>query len=116
MEFDVQDFARDIHELLVLSALRDAPRHGYQLALDIEEGSNGLFRLKHGTLYPILHRLEREGLIRGSWSRDGGRSRKVYELTSAGARRLEGGTGRVEEVVSRLLALLQAPDSDAAPA
>ncbi len=114
--FDVQGFARDIHELLVLSTLREGPRHGYQLALDIESGSNGLFRLKHGTLYPILHRLEAEGWIRGSWSRDGGRRKKVYELTASGKRRLEGGTGRVRQIVQCLLDLLHGSDADAAPA
>ena len=72
-DFDVQGFARDIHELLVLSSLRNGTKHGYQIALDVETDSNGLFRFKHGTLYPILHRLEGEGLIRGSWSTDGGR-------------------------------------------
>lgn len=77
-DFDVQGFARDINVLLVLSTLEDGPRHGYQIAIDVEENSNGLFRFRHGTLYPILHRLEDEGFIVGSWSSegqgDGGRS------------------------------------------
>jgi DNA-binding PadR family transcriptional regulator len=113
-DFDVQGFARDINELLVLSALRDGPKHGYQIALDVEAESNGLFRFRHGTLYPILHRLEDEGWIRGSWSDDEGRRKKVYTLTSAGARQLEGGTGRVQEIVSRLMDVLRSPG--AAPA
>jgi DNA-binding PadR family transcriptional regulator len=108
-DFDVQGFARDIHELLVLSALRGGPKHGYQIALDVEADSNGLFRFRHGTLYPILHRLEDEGWIRGSWSKDGGRRKKVYTLTGAGTRHLEGGTGRVEEIASRLMEVLRAP-------
>ncbi len=57
-DFDVQAFARDINELLVLSTLRAGPKHGYQIGLDVETDSNGLFRFRHGTLYPILHRLE----------------------------------------------------------
>ena len=65
-DFDVQGFARGINELLILSTLRDGAKHGYQIALDVEEGSNGLFRFRHGTLYPILHRLERDGHIEGS--------------------------------------------------
>ena len=84
-DFDVQAFARDINELLVLSTLRD------------------------GTLYPILHRLEEEGLIRGSWSKDGGRRRKVYSLTKSGERHLTGETGRVQEIVSRLMSVLNGP-------
>lgn len=108
-DFDVQEFARDIHHLLLLSALRDGPKHGYQIALDVETESNGLFRFKHGTLYPILHRLEDEGLIRGSWSRQQGRRRKVYALTRAGERYLTGGSDRIEEIVHRLVRLLRGP-------
>lgn len=107
--FDVQEFARDIHHLLVLSSLRDGPKHGYQIGLDVEAESNGLFRFKHGTLYPILHRLENEGMIRGSWSKGGGRRRKVYLLTAAGERHLSGGSDRIEEIALRLVRLLRGP-------
>lgn len=109
-DFDVQGFARDIHELLVLSTLRGTRKHGYQIGLDVEEESNGLFQFKHGTLYPILHRLEAEGLIRGSWSKGEGRRKKVYALTAAGRRHLSGGTTRVQEITSRLLRVLRGPD------
>lgn len=108
-DFDVQAFARDINQLLVLSALREGAKHGYQIGLDVEANSNGLFRFRHGTLYPILHRLEEEGLIRGSWSRDSGRRKKVYALTRAGERHLSGETGRIQEIVSRLMKVLQHP-------
>lgn len=109
-DFDVQGFARDIHELLVLSSLRGGAKHGYQVALDVETDSNGLFRFRHGTLYPILHRLEEDGLIRGSWSKDGGRRKKVYALTGTGKGHLTGETNRVQEIVSRLMKILRHPD------
>lgn len=109
-DFDAQGFARDIHEMLVLSTLRDEAKHGYQVALDVEEESNGLFRFKHGTLYPILHRLEKEGSISGSWSTDGGRRRKVYALTKSGRGRLAGGSDRIADVTSSLLRMLRGPD------
>lgn len=108
-EFDVQGFARDINELLVLSTLRSEAKHGYQIAIDLESESNGLVRIKHGTLYPILHRLEEEGLIRGSWSSDGGRRKKVYALTPSGRRHLTGETSRMQEIVSGLMSVLQRP-------
>jgi PadR family transcriptional regulator, regulatory protein PadR len=108
-DFDVQGFARDIHELLVLSALREEAKHGYQIAVDVEAESNGLFRFRHGTLYPILYRLEDEGLIRGSWSKDDGRRKKVYALTPRGRRHLSGETDRVGEIVSRLMRMLRSP-------
>lgn len=108
-EFDVQGFARDINELLILSSLRGGAKHGYQIAVDVEADSNGLFKFQHGTLYPILHRLEEEGLIQGSWSKEGGRRRKVYSLTRRGEGRIVGGADRVQDVVSRLLGMLRGP-------
>ncbi len=105
-DFDAQGFARDIHELLVLATLRGEARHGYQIALDVGEESNGLFQFQHGTLYPILHRLEKSGMISGSWSTEGGRRRKVYTLTPRGQTRLEGGRTRVAEITEGLLSFL----------
>lgn len=109
-EFDVQGFARGINELLILSTLRDGAKHGYQIAIDVEEESNGLFRFRHGTLYPILHRLEDEGFIDGSWSRAEGRRRKVYTLTRSGERHLTGEADRVGEVTGRLMRILRGPE------
>ncbi len=106
-EFDAQGFARGIHELLVLAALREGPGHGYQIALDVEARSNGIFRFRHGTLYPILHRMEAEGLILGHWSTDAGRRRKVYSLTDIGRGHLSGETDRVREILSGLMRMLR---------
>ncbi|MEM7415837.1 MAG: helix-turn-helix transcriptional regulator [Gemmatimonadota bacterium] len=108
--FDVQGFARDINVLLVLATLRDGSKHGYQIALDVETESSGLFRFRHGTLYPILHRLEAEGFIDGSWSKEGGgRRKKVYALTAGGRAHLEGRRAHVGEVVARLLRVISGP-------
>lgn len=104
---DIQAFAKGMNELLVLAALRSGARHGYQIAVDLERRSGGLFSLQHGTLYPILHRLEREGLLRGEWSRVGGRRRKVYGLTAAGRERLAEEAGRCDEVFRGLLSLVE---------
>ena len=104
---DIQAFARGMNELLVLAALRSGPRHGYQIALELERRSGGLFSLQHGTLYPILHRLERGGLIAGEWSRRGGRRRKVYALTSPGRAHLETEAARCDEVFRGLLSLVE---------
>jgi DNA-binding PadR family transcriptional regulator len=80
-----QSLGKHFNEALILSALEAGPRHGYQLALDIEERSGGRFGFKHGTLYPILHKLEKEGLIEGAWSEEGQRGkRKRYQVTKEG--------------------------------
>lgn len=52
--------------------------HDYQIALDVEERSDGAFELQHGTLNPILHGLEDEGLIEGTWSEEGRRRRPPH--------------------------------------
>jgi DNA-binding PadR family transcriptional regulator len=84
---ETQNLTKSCNEALILAVLRDGPKHGYQLALDIERRGGGRFRFHHGTLYPILHKLEKEGLIRGTWSDEGPRrKRKSYELTEQGQR------------------------------
>ena len=49
-ELETQNLARSCHESLILATLADGPRHGYQLALEIEDRSSGTFRFNHGTL------------------------------------------------------------------
>jgi PadR family transcriptional regulator, regulatory protein PadR len=85
----VHSLDRDLNEVLILATLQAEPKHGYQIALEIEERSGGYFGFKHGTLYPILHHLEKEGLIDGNWDSGRGRRRKKeYVLTAAGRARL----------------------------
>jgi PadR family transcriptional regulator PadR len=89
MNLEIQSLSRNCNEALILSVLSSGPHHGYQLALELEERSHGTFRFQHGTLYPILHRLEKDGLISGDWLDEGSkRKRKSYRLTAAGSRRL----------------------------
>ena len=52
---------------LALLALQDGPKHGYEISTWIEARSRGFFSLSFGALYPILHRLEKEGLVEGAW-------------------------------------------------
>lgn len=86
-EITIQNLTKSCNEALILVSLEAGARHGYQLALDIEERSGGFFQFKHGTLYPILHKLEKEGLIKGVWSEEGPRGkRKSYALTARGRR------------------------------
>lgn len=105
--FDSQSFGRRINELLVLRELDRAPLHGYQVVLEIEERSGGYFQFSHGTLYPILHRLEKEGLVSGRWSDpEEGRPRKEYALTEAGRTYLAELRGEWRELSDRLESFL----------
>ena len=85
---DIQKLARSCNELLILASLRQGRRHGYQIALEIEERSDGFFTFNHGTLYPILHHLETQGFIDGQWEGNG-RRRKEYSLSVTGRAHLE---------------------------
>lgn len=77
--------AKYCNEALILAVIAEGDQHGYQLAIEIEERSDGFFRFNHGTLYPILHKLEKEGLIVGNWQQEGPkRKRKYYLLTEKG--------------------------------
>ena len=81
-----QQLKKGVLEMLVLKLICDCPTYGYELILRLKEQSKGLFLLKEGTLYPILYRLEDEGLIAAKWSQGQGRiaPKKIYEATEAG--------------------------------
>jgi PadR family transcriptional regulator, regulatory protein PadR len=77
-------------DALLLAALEPGPRHGYAVIEALRDSTGGRLDLPTGTIYPALRRLEAAGLIRGSWSVVGGRQRREYRLTAAGARALSG--------------------------
>lgn len=81
-----QQLKKGVLEMLVLKLICDTPNYGYELLSHLKEQSNQLFLLKEGTLYPILYRLEDEGLITASWQTGEGRAapKKIYEATEAG--------------------------------
>ncbi|MFC1730169.1 PadR family transcriptional regulator [candidate division KSB1 bacterium] len=82
---EIAHLAKNCNETLILSLLSREMKHGYQIALEIENLSNDQFKFNHGTLYPILHKLEKDGLIRGRWREEGtSRKRKYYTLTGKG--------------------------------
>jgi DNA-binding PadR family transcriptional regulator len=101
-EFDPQRLARSLYELLVLAILRDGAKHGYQIGLECAERSGGAFVLQHGTLYPVLHRLEQAGHVEGAWSEEEGeRRRKTYRITAAGRSHLAAETLWCREIFDR---------------
>jgi PadR family transcriptional regulator, regulatory protein PadR len=110
---DSQTLGRRVNEIVLLWALDRRPMHGYQAALEIERRSGGYFSFNHGTLYPILHRLEKEGVIAGEWSDpEEGRARKEYALTEAGRTYLEEISRRWRTLAERLEPFLSPGDSD----
>src|ERR1700730_13247908 len=87
-------------ELLILSLLERRPRHGYEISRLIDTRSEGVLRLNVASLYPLLYRLERQGLLEGRWiEKSGQRRRRFYRLTSTGRRRLKDRRGAWQNLV-----------------
>jgi len=76
-------------ELLILKTLDYAPNHGFGISAHVDQVSEGLIKIEEGSLYPALHRLEREKLVTGSWCvTENGRKARLYTITAAGRNRL----------------------------
>jgi PadR family transcriptional regulator, regulatory protein PadR len=76
--------------LLILSLIERRPRHGYEISKLIEERSAGALRFHVASLYPLLYRLEKRGLIQGRWvEKAGQRRRRYYRLTTEGRKMLK---------------------------
>lgn len=74
---------------IVLSILAQGDDYGYSIIQRVREASGGQLEWSEGMLYPVLHRLESEELIRSIWKQtEGGRRRKYYRLSAAGKRSL----------------------------
>jgi PadR family transcriptional regulator PadR len=71
-------------EMLILEVAVQGATYGYEITQTVAERSRGYFELKEGSLYPALHRLEQQKLLRAFWRAADGRRRKYYELTDAG--------------------------------
>ena len=80
-----REVKRGSTEMLILALVEDSPRHGYEIAKLIEQRSDGVLQFHAASLYPLLYRLEKRGLIHGRWvERAGQRRRRYYKLTAAG--------------------------------
>lgn len=69
---------------LILNSLKKESMYGYGMIKEIENKSVGVFLFKEGTLYPILHDLEKNKLIESFWDSENGRRRKYYRITKKG--------------------------------
>jgi len=76
-------------DLLILKAVSLGERHGYGVLLRLQQMTGGNLTLEQGAIYPALYRLERQGLIEGTWgTSENNRRAKFYALTADGRRRL----------------------------
>jgi transcriptional regulator len=99
-------------DMLILQTLLFGPIHGRAIAKRIQQTTDDVLQVEHGSLYPALHRLERQGWIAGKWeARDGGRELKYYRLTASGRKQLarkESNWKRVVEAIGRVMARREA--------
>ena len=99
-------------DLLVLQTLQWGPQHGYGIAQAIQAGASDVLQVDTGSLYPALHRLERQKLIGATWRMSANKQRtRVYRLTAAGRRQLVSERSRWEKLVDAMSGILARPQT-----
>ena len=101
------DFLNGVPELLILSLLSRRSMYGYELVQAIRRSTRGTLEFGEGCVYPILHRLEAEGLLGSKRETVGGRSRVVYRVTAKGAKRFSSATTAWQQIVQTINHALQ---------
>jgi PadR family transcriptional regulator PadR len=96
------DFLNGVPELLLLHLLSQQPMYGYELVQAVRRATGETLSFGEGCIYPLLHRLEAEGYLRGQREPVAGRSRIVYRLTARGTRRLAETTTAWRQVVQAI--------------
>ena len=88
-------------DMLILKTLLFGPAHGHGIATSIRQSTDDALVVEHGSLYPALHRLQRDGFIASRWEKAAGKSRehKYYRLTAAGRRQLTRQASKWDELV-----------------
>ena len=113
MEAIQGDKLRGHLEAMVLSTLERGEAHGLEILHRLEEAGCGLLRLKEGSLYPALYRLEAGGAVKAVWESEPhgrrGARRRIYRLTPKGQRQLDAGRVEWQQFVRVLGGILGAP-------
>ena len=100
------DILQGTLDMLVLRAVADEPLHGYALVHRLRLISGERLHIPQGSLYPALHRLENQGMLKGEWApTQTGREAKFYKLTAKGRKRLEAEVAEWREL-SKAIALV----------
>ena len=95
-------------DLLILRTLLFGPIHGHGIATYIRQTSEDVLQVEHGSLYPALQRLERDGWIAAQWKPDArGRELKFYRLTPAGRRQLTAEESRWRQIARAMARMLR---------
>jgi DNA-binding PadR family transcriptional regulator len=106
------DALRGHLETMVLAVLERGATHGFDVLRRLEQAGCGALRLKEGTLYPVLYRLERARLVRAAWEDESDRRgprRRIYHLTRKGTRALAAGREGWRAFVTVIGRIVEAP-------
>jgi PadR family transcriptional regulator, regulatory protein PadR len=101
------DFLNGVPELLILQLLERRPMHGYDLVQSIRTSSGERLEFGEGCIYPLLHRLEAQGLLDSKKEQADGRRRIVYRVTPAGRKKLAATVATWQDVVAAVNTVLQ---------
>ena len=94
-------------DLLILQTLQAGPRHGYGISQAIRLDSGERLQVDTGSLYPALHRLERQGFVKGQWKLSNANQRtRVYALTRAGRKQLDSERSRWSQLSDAIAGIL----------
>lgn len=99
-------------DMLILQALSWGPQHGYGISQAIRAGSGHLLHVETGSLYPALHRLEKQRWLKSEWKQSDNNQRvKVYSLTPAGRKHLSAEQSRWNQISAAIGSLMNAKES-----
>jgi PadR family transcriptional regulator PadR len=101
------DFLNGVPELLILSLLARRAMYGYELVQAIRQATGGTLEFGEGCVYPVLHRLEDDGMLRAKRETVAGRSRVVYRVTGKGSKQLATTTTTWQQIVQAVNQALQ---------
>lgn len=101
------DFLNGVPELLILRLLLLQPMYGYELVQAIKDSTDQVLEFGEGCIYPLLHRLEDQGLLAGKSCLVGGRRRVVYQISAKGKKRLSESTASWRKIITAVNGVLE---------
>jgi len=101
------DLLQGTLDMLILRILQWGPQHGHGISVAIRAGSDDVLQVEHGSLYPALHRLEKQRLVQSDWKLTENKQRaKYYRLTAAGRKRLADDRSRWTQLAGAIARIL----------
>src|SRR5580704_5917340 len=95
-------------DMLILHSLHWGPQHGYGIAQAIRSGSSDVLQVETGSLYPALHRLEKQGWVKSEWRQSENNQRaKYYSLTPSGRKQLAAEHSRWKQMSAAIAGLME---------